>query len=88
MTEKKQDELVAAARAKIGRDETRQLIVDRLHRLLVETYASWLRADRRACVAALENLHAEYATTAADIEQRRDAATAKVKGFLEELGYG
>ncbi len=86
-TEKKQDELVEAARKKIDRDKARKVIIDRLHRLLVQTYESYLRADQRACVVALENLHTKYATTATDIEQRRNAATAKLKGFLEELGY-
>ena len=86
-TEKKQDDLVAAAREKIDRDEARKVIVDRLHRLLVQTYESYLRADQRACLASLDSLHAKYAVTAADIEQRRNAATAKLKGFLGELGY-
>jgi len=86
-TEKKQDDLVAAARAKINRDEARRVIIDRLHRLLVQTYESYLRADRRACLAALENLHDKYAVTAEEIEKRRDEAAAKLKGFLKELGY-
>ena len=86
-TEKKQEELVAAARAKIDRDEARRVILDRLHRLLIETYAGYLRADQRACLAALENLHAKYAVTAQAIESQRDAAAAKLKGFLKELGY-
>ncbi|WP_238985380.1 hypothetical protein [Nitrosococcus halophilus] len=85
--EKKQDELVAAAREKIDPDEARRVIIDRLHRLLVQTYESYLRANQRACLVALENLHAKYAVTAEDIEQRRDAAIAKLKGFLGELGY-
>ena len=34
--EKKQQELVAAAREKIGRDEARRVIVDRLHRLFIQ----------------------------------------------------
>lgn len=86
-TEKKQDDLVAAAREKIDRDEARKVIIDRLHRLLVQTYDSYLREDQRACLAAIENLHAKYATTATDIEQRREAATIKLKAFLGELGY-
>ena len=86
-TEKKQDDLVAAAREKIDHDEARSVIIERLHRILVQTYGSYLRTDQRACLAALENLHAKYAVTAADIEQQRDAATTKLKGFLEELGY-
>ncbi len=87
VTEQKQEELVAAAREKIERDDARKIIVDRLHRLLVQTYESYLRADQRACLAALENLHAKYAVTAEEIEERRDGAAKKLKGFLQELGY-
>lgn len=86
-TEKKQEELVAAAREKIDRDEARKVIVERLNRLLVQTYESYLRDDQRACLAALENLHAKYAVTAEDIEKRRDATSMKLKGFLVDLGY-
>ena len=86
-TENIQTELVAAAWAKIESDEARRVIVERLHRQLVLIYEAYLRADQRACLAALENLHAKYAVTAAQIEQRRDAATARLKGFLRELGY-
>ena len=86
-TEKKQDELVAAAREKISRDEARTVIIERLGKLLVQTYQSYLRADQRACLAALENLHNKYAVTSEDIEQQRDAAVAKLEGFLRELGY-
>ena len=86
-TEKRREELVAAARAKIDRDNARRVILDRLRRILVETYSSYLRADQRACLAALENLHAKYAVTARAIEAQRDAAAAKLKGFLAELGY-
>ncbi|MBL9115072.1 MAG: N-6 DNA methylase [Verrucomicrobiaceae bacterium] len=86
-TEKKQEELVTAARAKIDTDEAKRVILDRLHRVLIETYESYLRADQRACLAALENLHAKYAVTAKAIEAKRDTAAAKLKTFLEELGY-
>ncbi len=86
-TEKKQEELVAAAREKIDRDEARKVILERLHRQVVETYESYLRADQRACLAALENLHAKYAVTAKDIEKHREMATAKLADFLGELGY-
>ena len=86
-TEKKQEELVAAARAKIDRNEARRVILDRLHRMLMETYEGYLRANQRACLAALEIVHAKYAVTAQSIEARRDAAAAKLKGFLKELGY-
>lgn len=86
-TEKKEEELVAAAREKIDRTEARRVILDRLHRILVQTYEGYLRADQRACLAELENLHAKYAVTAKAIEAKRDAEAAKLKKFLEELGY-
>lgn len=86
-TEKKQEELVTAARAKINRDEARRVILDRLHRILVQTYQDYLRADQRAVLAALENLHAKYAVTARTIETQRDTTAAKLKTFLQELGY-
>ncbi|MDP3090047.1 MAG: N-6 DNA methylase [Nitrospira sp.] len=86
-TEKKKEELVTAAREKIDRDEARRVILDRLHRILVQTYEGYLRADQRACTAALENLHAKYAVTAKIIEAKRDAEAAKLKTILTELGY-
>jgi type I restriction enzyme M protein len=86
-TEKKQEELVAAARQKIGPDEARRVILERLRRVFMETYESYLRADQRACLAALENLHAKYAVTAQTLEEKRTAATAKLKTFLKELQY-
>ncbi|MCX7171036.1 MAG: N-6 DNA methylase [Proteobacteria bacterium] len=86
-TEKKQEELVAAAREKISIDEAKGVILERLRSLLVQTYAGYLRADQRACIAALENLHDKYAVTANRIEAKRDEAAAKLKGFLAELGY-
>ena len=52
------------------RDEARRVILDRLHHLLVETYEGYLRADQRACTAAIENLHTKYAITAKEIEAK------------------
>ncbi len=86
-TDKKQEELVEAARAKISRDEARQVIVERLGRLLLESYRAYLRADQRACIAAIENLWNKYAVTAQEIEAERDAASKQLREFLVELGY-
>ncbi|MBA3586029.1 MAG: SAM-dependent DNA methyltransferase [Chloroflexi bacterium] len=85
--EQKMEELAAAARARIDRGEARRVIVARMQCLLVETYRGYLRADQRACVAAIENLWGKYAVTAAQIEAQRDAETGKLKGFLKGLGY-
>ncbi len=86
-TEKKQEDLVAAAREKITRDEAKKVILERLQKLLEDTYKSYLRADQRACLSALENLHNKYAFTAKEIEAKRDQAAKKLQGFLKELGY-
>jgi type I restriction enzyme M protein len=86
-TEKRRDDLVTAARAKIDADAAKTVILERLRRILTETYDAYLRADSRACLAALENLHAKYAVTAQAIEAKRDAEAAKLKTFLKELGY-
>jgi len=86
-TEKKREELVAAARGKIGQDEARCVILDRLHNLLAGTFAGYLRDDQRACTTALENLYDKYALTATAIEAQRYETTGRLKGFLAELGY-
>ncbi len=85
--EKKQEDLVAVAREKIGRDEARRVIVARLHRLLIQTYEAYLDADQRGCVTAVENLHGKYAVTAVMIETAREASAVRLRGFLTELGY-
>ncbi len=85
--ENKRDELVESAREKISRDEARTVIVERLRRVLMNTYEAYLRADQRACVKAIENLWSKYAVTAKTIEAERDAASRQLKSFWVELGY-
>lgn len=86
-TDKKQKELIDAARAKIDLEEARRVILERLYHLLVRTYQSYLHADQLACLAAIERLHSKYAVTARDIEKLRAAANARLQEFLSELGY-
>lgn len=86
-TEAKKDELVEQARLKISKDEARQVIVERLGKLLLESYRQYLRADQRACIAAVENLWGKYAVTAKQIESERDEAAKSLHNFLVELGY-
>ena len=86
-TEAKKDELVEQARLKISKDEARQVIVERLGKLLFESYRQYLRADQRACIAAVENLWGKYAVTAKQIEAERDDAAKALQDFLVELGY-
>jgi type I restriction enzyme M protein len=85
--ENKRDELVQSAREKITNDEARTVIVERLRRLLMNTYGAYLRADQRACIKAIENLWNKYAVTAKAIEAERDSASEQLRAFLVELEY-
>jgi type I restriction enzyme M protein len=86
-TEKNRDQLVEQARLKISDDQARQVIVERLGKQLFDSYRQYLRADQRACIAAIENLWSKYAITAKQIEAERDQAAAELQAFLRELGY-
>ena len=85
--EKKKDDLVEAARAKISEDEARDLILERLKRLLSQQYDGYLRHRQRELIAAVENLHNKYAVTVKQILAERDAQADQLNHFLVELGY-
>ena len=85
--EKKKDDLVSAARAKISEDEARELILERFKRLLTERFDSYLRQYQRDFIAAIENLHDKYAVTAKMILVERDQEAEQLNQFLVELGY-
>ena len=86
-TEATKTQLVEQARLKIRTDEARQTIIERLGQVLFSSYQQYLRADQRACVAAVENLWGKYAVTAKQIEAERDEAAEELQRFLVELGY-
>ena len=85
--EKKKDDLVAAARAKISEEEAKQLILERFGRLLTEQFDGYLRQYQRAFIAAIENLWDKYAVTTKQILAERDAEMDQLSSFLKELGY-
>ena len=86
-TETRKTQLVEQARLKISTDQARQAIIERLGQVLFGTYRQYLRADLRACVAAIENLWSKYAVTAKQINTERDEAAEELQRFLVELGY-
>lgn len=86
-TESRKNELVEQARLKISKDEARVVIVERLGQVLFESYRQYLRADQRACIAAIKNLWSKYAVTAKQIEAERDEAARALQAYLVELGY-
>jgi type I restriction enzyme M protein len=85
--EKKRDVLVETARSKIAPDKARDVILERFRRTLFDTYRAYLDADRRAVMAAIENLHDKYAVAALDIEKKRGIAAAELERYLKVLNY-
>ncbi|MAD53150.1 MULTISPECIES: class I SAM-dependent DNA methyltransferase [unclassified Idiomarina] len=85
--ENKRDDLVEAARQNISADEARVVILERLKQTLLNIYQSYMRADQRACINAIENLWSKYAVPATTIEAERDAASKQLQAYMVELGY-
>ena len=86
-SEKNKAEVVKSARLKITSEEAQIAILSRFHALLRQSYQAYLDADRRAVIAAIENLYDKYAETAQDIELKRKAAADELQGYLGKLGY-
>lgn len=85
--EARRDELVEAARSKITADEARVIILERLEKVLMQTYETYLKAHQRVCIERITNLWNKYAVTAKEIEAQRDSAAKELERFLVELGY-
>jgi len=85
--EKKKDDLITAARAKITDDEAKRLILDRFQRLLTEQFDGYLRQYQRTFIGAIENLWDKYAVTMKQILEERDRESGQLNQFLVELGY-
>lgn len=85
--DKKREELVEAARKKISREESEQLIVERWHCTLQNTFEGYLNQYRQSFVLAIENLFGKYNTTLRNLVEERDRETTLLNQYLEELGY-
>tara|TARA_R110002072_G_scaffold302996_1_gene490925 strand:+ start:39442 stop:42066 length:2625 start_codon:yes stop_codon:yes gene_type:complete len=85
--EKQKDELVAKAREKISDYEAKELILERLQRVLTERFDGYLREYQRELIADVENLWSKYAVTTKTILNDRDAEATQLDDFLKELGY-
>ena len=85
--EKKRDELVEAARAKISDADAERLILNRWMATLATAYEERLQAYCEALVQRVETLWAKYSVTLDDVGSlRRDKADLVAK-LLREFGY-
>lgn len=86
-TEKRMDDLLAAAREQISAEEARELILARFKEELDSEYQGYVRAVLLALIKSVENLHRKYTVTVKDILSQRDKEAALLDGFMRELGY-
>ena len=70
-TTEKRDTLVEQARKKISADAARVIIIQRLGQVLMNNFQHYLRADQRACVAAIQSARAAALTDRPDCRGRR-----------------
>ncbi len=68
-------------------EEAEQLVLDIARDDLARQLERYVTAHRQTVIAAVENWWDKYKVTAREIEAERDAAKAKLEGFLKELGY-
>ena len=85
--EKKRDELVEAARAKISHSDAERLILNRWMRTLATAYDDRLQAYRDSLVHRVEALWSKYAVTLDEIKALSRNQTDLVTDLLREFGY-
>jgi type I restriction enzyme M protein len=85
--EKKRDELVEAARAKISDVDAERLILNRWMHTLATAYEDRLQAYRDALVRRVETLWSKYAITLDDLNAVRKDKSDLVVKLLREFGY-
>jgi len=75
------------AHAALDAEEAQELVLDLLKVDLKGVLDRAVTAHRQAVVATVEGWWDKYRMTLRDIEGERDAAKARLDGFLKELGY-
>ncbi len=76
------------SRAELDEDAARDLALGILRADLDAILARYVADHRQQIVAAFENWWDKYRMTLTSIEQDRDAASERLRGFLGGLGYG
>ena len=85
--EKRRDELVDTARARISEAEAERLILDRWMRTLATSYENRLHTYRDALVRRVELLWSKYAVTLDDLASLRREKAGLVAKLLRDFGY-
>ena len=81
------DALFAAIGGAITAEEAKKLILKKHFDLVNEQLQRYLAAERRALVAAYENLFDKYFTSAQQMEETRNKTLTELNDFLTQLKY-
>lgn len=81
------DALLAAIGGMITTDESQQLILKKHFDIINDQLQRYLSAEKRALVAAYENLFDKYYTSAQAIDEKRETTMAELNDFLTQLNY-
>ena len=73
--------------SKVDGDQAQKLVLNILKEDLLQELERRVAAHRQDVVSAVENWWTKYHVPLRDIERDREAATTRLDGFLEELGY-
>ncbi|MGE6824757.1 N-6 DNA methylase [Pseudomonas soli] len=71
----------------LGEQQAGELLLTILRNDMQAIVDRYIAAQRKQIVAAFENWWGKYRVTLNEIEQKRDAATVALQGFLKGLGY-
>ncbi|PZS28064.1 MAG: restriction endonuclease subunit M [Pseudonocardiales bacterium] len=78
---------LAAASSALDDTSARQIVLDALEHDLLAEANDRITRHRRAVIAAFDTWWDKYRTPLSALEVEREAAAAKLAGFLKELGY-
>ena len=81
------DALLAAIGGVITTEESQKLILKKHFDIINDQLQRYLSAEKRALVAAYENLFDKYYTSAQAIEEKRETTMAELNDFLTQLNY-
>jgi type I restriction enzyme M protein len=80
-------ERLEAARAEVDADQARALVLAIERERLEAELARYATEKQQALVEILETLWDKYHVSLRELEAERDAAVARLEGFVRELGY-
>ena len=81
------DALLEKIGGMITTEESQKLILKKHFDLINDQLQRYLNAEKRALIAAYENIFDKYHTSAQAIEQKRESTMAELNDFLTQLKY-